>query len=134
MVDWDDTAGLLDAASHVSAAWAFSHRRLCRGRFRGAFHAPLVEIAVRNATRHPHQVARLRSDPDSVKLEIKDAVLNEDKLILSGMNVNRGVLPRQRIRLESKCSIASRDAPRVVIESTEKSKASGGESMAPSQR
>ena len=49
MVDWHDTAGLLDAASHISAAWAFSHRRLCRGRSRGAFHAPPVCVLATRA-------------------------------------------------------------------------------------
>ena len=66
MVDWHDTAGLLDAASHIPAAWAFSHRRLCCGRFRGVFHAPPVCVL---ATRAALGVRRTCAEQNSATQE-----------------------------------------------------------------
>ena len=47
-----------------------------------------IEVTVRDAARHPHQIARLGLRPDSIKLEVEDAFLDKDELVLRGMNVN----------------------------------------------
>jgi hypothetical protein len=44
----------------------------------------LVEIAVRNAARQPHQIAGLGLHPDTVELEVERAILYQDEFLLGG--------------------------------------------------
>jgi hypothetical protein len=67
----------------------------------------LVEIAVRDAARQTHEVAHLRLDPNTVELEIENALLHQDELVLRWMNMNRHELPGLGVRLEGEGGIAA---------------------------
>jgi len=59
-----------------------------------------VEIAVRNAAWHAHEVAGLGLGPDPVQLQVERAFLDKDEFILGRMDMNRDEQPGLGIGLE----------------------------------
>src|SRR5450755_4137916 len=68
----------------------------------------LVEIAMWNAPRQTHQIARFGLHPDTVQFQVQHAVLNQDEFVLGGMDMNRDKLTRIAVGLESEGRVRHR--------------------------